>query len=165
VSKKRFVDNDSILQVLAVVLDKRMDLSSKDLRLLALEMKSEGISDELKTKILKACDYLDSAYINQEKFLKKTHIPMLVQQAIKAMDNNTPAPIFRQWSRNFFNDLKPNSKYQVASDKSVSHYKNVVIRIEEMTKHFDKNINGVVVSEEEDFRRGKGRPKKEITVE
>ncbi len=151
-SKTRFVDNESILQVLAVLMKKTIDLSGKDLQTFTLDLRDAGgIPAEIKEQVKKAADYMNTAFVptstktTKTAFLRKAHLPMLFVQALKSIEKGIKAEIFAQWAKDFFNYAKSGTPYGKAAGSGVATYKNVTIRLTEMSKHFDNNIDKTVV--------------------
>lgn len=172
-SKNRFVDTESILQVIAVLMMKSpvnpidpIDLSGKDLQAFSLKLRDAGgVPADIKEKIKKAADYMNEAFIptsnksTKTAFLRKAHLPMLFVQALKAIEKGIKAEIFAQWAKDFFNFAKSGTPYGKAAGSGVATYKNVTIRLTEMGKHFDAHIDKTVI--ETPANTGKSADKKD----
>lgn len=105
----------------------------------------DGINEETEATVTKVLDYLNEAFAeisSKEKWLRKTHIPMVFLTAQKAMEDNIDADSFYGWFVNFAYDYyNPECEYaQFCGAGSVKKAK-VYGRINTMISHFDDYFN------------------------
>lgn len=110
----------------------------------------DGINEETLITTVSVLEYLDEAFdgvVSKEKWLRKTHIPMVFLTAERAINNAIDADDFYNWYLDFVNYYNPECEYaQFCGAGSVKKPK-VYGRIETMFKHFDEYFK---LSEESD---------------
>jgi len=109
----KFVDQETILQMIALIQGK-YDISGKNLQEIALDLRLNGLSDELKDKVYKVVEYLGEAFErydekNQKKLLKKNDVIGLFGAALEVMNDVTPEQ-FAGWTANLI--IKPSFEYK-----------------------------------------------------
>lgn len=82
-NSNRFVDQELILQSIAVITGRSFDLSSKSMKSFALDLRSHGLSDDEKFKIQTVFDFLSDAFSDIDnktvkKVLKKSDVVAIV---------------------------------------------------------------------------------------
>lgn len=127
----RFVDQELIIQVLKV-LDDQYDLSGKELKNYAFQLRDRGISDEVKELIRNACGYLSAAFAKVEekkrkRILKKNDIVALFGIVKYYMDNNTDAEKFGESIVEFL--VKPSQRYKDTKTNGSAKAEKVEARI------------------------------------
>jgi len=138
--RNRFIDQEIILQILSVLINGyTKGFSSKELQEFALKLKENGIPDNIKEVIKNTTDYIYQAIPVKEKFMKKVNIPIIFNVAVKAQNNEVTSEKFGGFLQMFFNDIP--TEYDYATDSGSAKKENVKIRIDEMNRYFDENIN------------------------
>lgn len=94
-------------------------------------------SEEQKDLLLEIIDYLDDAFDEKEKMLKKINIPMVVLMADVAMKEEIEPNEFHDWFLYFFVSCKDYSQY--CSSGSIKKEK-VLGRLTTMEAHFTKHF-------------------------
>lgn len=146
-SKNRFVDEELILQILAIVMsDGAVDIGGKDLKKFA--EKTEEIPEETKEVVSKTAGYLSEAVPDKMREMKKVHIPMVFMMAIKAQEKGILPEKFGGWVQSFFTRLKDKkhadyrslATYRSATQSGTGKKDKVNIRLVEMEKDFLLNV-------------------------
>lgn len=121
----------------------------------------DGINIETEETVKKVLDYLDDVFdgvTSKEKWLRKTHIPMVFLTAQKAIERGIDADTFYDWYSVFaYCYYNPECEYaQFCGAGSVKKFK-VFGRIETMFNHFDQWVsenlleeNGEIVFDDSD---------------
>lgn len=145
----RYVDQELVLQVLSMLTNESPSFSSKDLRAFA-----EGlgeIDEEVKNTVFTLTEYLNSSLEGIEekitnKFLKKTHIPIMFKVAQDVKDTVSPQE-FGKKIVHFFTvtNKKVGTRYRNASASGSAKKENIAIRYSEMLKAMREEL--VEVSE------------------
>ena len=104
-------------------------------------------SDSQKDLLLEIIDYLDEAFDDKEKMLKKINIPMVVMMADVAMKKDIEPNEFHDWFLYFFVSCKDYSQY--CSSGSIKKEK-VNGRLSTMEAHFTKHFKLEDSAEAED---------------
>ena len=158
--RNRFTDQEIIFQILSVLMKGyEKGLSSKEIKELAIELEDNGIQDNIKEIIKNATDYIYQAIPVKEKFMKKVNIPIIFNVAVKAQNNEITPEKFGGFLQMFFNDIP--TEYDYATDSGSAKKENVKIRIDEMNKYFDENIDSAPEYQKpkERVKGNVGRPK------
>lgn len=178
-ARDRFVDQELILQI-AMLFDYGQDsikgFGSAQIRNYVMQMKEEGkvLSDELVNKINKALDYMTFSVstftdVQRKKILKKIHVPIIAQVAVKAEEENVKPADFGRFLIDFLDtNYSVESVYGIACQSGSSKKDNVLRRINEMTKafqQFDFNKNVEEVQNEEEVIDVKEDVKEDAVVE
>lgn len=105
----------------------------------------DSINEETSKRLETVIKYLNDVFSDcekKEKFLKKTHIPMVVLTADYAIENEIEPDQFREWFDDFaYNYYNPECEYaQYCGAGSVKKQK-VFGRIEVMKNHFSNYFN------------------------
>jgi len=140
--KNRFIDEEVILQILLLI-TKNFDTGiGKELNQFCREVKEVGISDNIKEIVVKTTEYLSEAIPEPEKFLRKTNIPMVFIQAIRAMQDEIEPLKFGGWLQSAFKDENRlrHGRYSDACSSSTAKKDKVLIRLEEINKDYEKHI-------------------------
>lgn len=84
----------------------------------------------------KELDFLGKAYTEKTSYLKKTHLPMIVQCARRAMKDGVKPDKFKSLMDNFFNDIP--GDYKKAADSTSSRSK-ANVRLKVLTQYYENN--------------------------
>ena len=163
--KKRFVDQEIILQILQYLIDGSTDFSGKVVQQFAVDMRKEGIEEDYKNQVIDTAKYLYEALPDNQSNLKKIHAPMIFITAMQAMEDGVSPKKFGGWVQLFMNN-KP-TKYTATTSSSTAKADTVATRINEIKKHYNSNIGEVGNYEKpvpkETIASGKrGRPAKPV---
>lgn len=165
--RKRFVDQELILQILQYIIDGSTDFSGKNIQQFAIDMRKEnGITEEYQNQIIDTAKYLAEALPDNIVELKKLHVPMIFNTAMQAIEDEINPEKFGGWVQLFLNH-KP-SAYTSASGAGTAKADRVATRYKEMLKHYTNNINEVsdyVKPVIKESGRKKGRPSKVTVLE
>lgn len=105
----------------------------------------DSINEETMQKLEAVIGYLNEAFDDcekKEKFLKKTHIPMVVLTADYAMENEIEPDQFREWFDDFaYNYYNPECEYAEYCGAGSVKKPKVFGRIEVMKNHFSNYFN------------------------
>lgn len=138
--RNRFTDQEIILQVLSILINGyTKGFSSKELQEFALKLKEDGIQDNIREIMKDTTDYIYQAIPVKEKFMKKVNIPIIFNIADEAQKREVTPEKFGGFLQMFFNDIP--TEYDYATDSGSAKKENVKIRIDEMNKYFDENID------------------------
>lgn len=107
-------------------------------------------SEEQKDLLLEIIDYLDEAFDEKEKLLKKINVPMAVLMADIAMKEEIEPDEFHDWFLYFFVSNKEYSQY--CSSGSIKKEK-VLGRLTTMEAHFTKHFKLDAPAEAEEFSK------------
>lgn len=149
-SKKRFVDQELVLQILYMMHKEDTGFGGKEIETFVRELRSQRIQDELKSKMQNACFYLNQSFLKKEKFLRKLHIPTLFRLVLEIQENAkliTPAD-FEVWSRTFFDNMP--SDYNAACQSGSAKKESVQTRYKSMKAHFEDFFANYNASADED---------------
>ena len=142
--KNRFIDEEVILQILLLITRNFDTGIGKEINQYCKEInKSEdGISDNIKELVVNTTKYLGEAIPEPEKFLRKTNIPMIFVQAIRAMQDEIEPLKFGGWLQGAFKDENRlrHGRYSDACSSSTAKKDKVLIRLEEINKDYEKHI-------------------------
>ncbi len=95
-------------------------------------------SEDQQERIEKVMDYLEEAFDQKEKFMKKINVPMFIYIADEAIENGVDSADFYNWFREFADAYSPDCEYsQFCSTGSIKKEK-VLGRIEVLESSFDK---------------------------
>lgn len=138
--RNRFTDQEIILQILSVLIKGyEKGLSSKEIKELAIELKENGIPDNIKEVLKNTTNYIYQAIPVKQKFMKKVNIPIIFNVAVKAQNNEITPEKFGGFLQMFFSDIP--TEYDYATDSGSAKKENVKIRIDEMNGYFDEHID------------------------
>lgn len=142
------------------------DLSKAEVNVFLRENR-DVFTKDFKAEINTICDYISNSLpVNNDKYKKitKCHIPMLMMTAKQAIENNIDSKIFGEWIIQFFKDYK-NSVYQnKGCGASNVKKEKTLVRIEEMSKHYQNYIALQVVEVETIKEESKPENKFESTT-
>ena len=135
-AKKRFVDQEMILQILAMIYNEGTGFSGKEIEELVRTLRNTDIQKEVKSRLESACYYLGETFKEKTKYLKKLHVPMLFKIVLDMQDsgNLVPKPEFKQWAHHFFENLPED--YSIASSSGSAKKENVQKRLAIMKQAF-----------------------------
>jgi mannose/fructose/N-acetylgalactosamine-specific phosphotransferase system component IIB/uncharacterized protein YfkK (UPF0435 family) len=137
-ARNRYVDQELVLQILALIWNKDTGFSGKEIQAFAQELRNAEIRDSLKAKMQNACFYLNEAFPKKEKFLKKLHVPMLFKLVLDIVEKGEMTTItpkdFGEWARYFFENLP--EEYAEACKAGSARKENVQKRLSVMTQAF-----------------------------
>lgn len=145
--RKKSADEELIMQIISLIVNEEpTGFTSAEIRELAKKLRIIGISEEYKELIRKTTDYLYKAIPEKQKGknkpTKKVHIPMLFSCAITAQEKGIEPNKFGGWVQRFFETRNYNiNKYSSYCITKTANKTNVVGRLREMKKDFDKNID------------------------
>ncbi|MCR8994589.1 DUF262 domain-containing protein [Brevibacillus laterosporus] len=150
-ARDRFVDQEIILQISMLIeegVEKLKGFGSSHIKDFVLRLKEsqQVLSDELVAKFEETSKYLSHAVgdfdgSELKKSLKKIHVPIIFQVAQKAIAINMPAPRFGDFIRSFLvTNYSVESDYGASCQAGSSKKDNVIIRLHEMNKAFDKFV-------------------------
>ncbi|MFF2532296.1 DUF262 domain-containing protein [Brevibacillus sp. NPDC058079] len=137
IAKKRFTHQELVLQILAMIHKEETGFSGKEMEAFVRELRNQRIQDELKSKMQNASFYLNQAYLQKEKSLRKIHIPTLFKLVLDLQEKAlliTPTE-FEEWSRTFFENMP--EAYIAATQSGSAKKESVQTRYREMKAHFD----------------------------
>lgn len=145
-SKLRFVDQELVLQILALIYRPGTGFSSKEIQEFVKELRNERIQAELKSKMQNASFYLNQAFLKKEKFLKKINIPILFKMVLDLQEKALPITPsqFEEWARSFFEQLPED--YAEACKSGSAKKENVQKRLNSMQAHFEEYFKNVLES-------------------
>jgi hypothetical protein len=105
--------------------------------------KDHGYDADLLDRVSQAINYLGEAFPDNQKFLKKTHVPGIVVAAMEAMNDGVPAKKFGGFVQEFFARLKKASgtPYATASRAGAAKKNSVRIRVVELMKEYKVHID------------------------
>lgn len=140
--KKHFEDEELVLKLMMLVESegKAIEMGRDKIKEFAVRMKEKGLSQNMKDTIKTVIEYLNKAFPTKEGALKKSHIPSLFVQAIKAIEQNITPEKFGGWAIDFLLDRMKGSKYATANRASTGKISNVAIRLAELNKDYDQFI-------------------------
>lgn len=160
-ARRRYVDQELILQILALIYNSDTGFSSKEIQNFVKTLRNTEIQDTLRAKIQNACYYLNEAFPKKEKFLKKIHVPMLFYIVLELIEKGELSRIsaveFGQWAKIFFDN--PPTEYVEACRSSSARKDNVQKRLSTMKKEFYEYLN------EKEARESLNRLKQQIEEE
>lgn len=137
-SKKRFTDQELVLQILKLIKYPDSGLSSKDMKGFIKELKDEDLKLKLQSSMDNVLYYLNEAFPKKQKFLKKINVPILFLLVLTLIHNNLTGVItndkFGEWANKFFEDTPP--EYKEACSSNSASKENVQKRINSMFYHF-----------------------------
>jgi hypothetical protein len=137
-ARKRFVDQELVLQILALVWNNQTGFSGKELQAFVQELRHEEIQDSLRAKMQNASYYLNEAFPKREKFLKKLHVPMLFKLVLDMIERGQLADVlpreFGAWATDFFANMP--EEYSEACQAGSARKENVQKRLAVMTHYF-----------------------------
>lgn len=142
-AKKRYTDQELVLQILKLIYEPDGGLNSKDMKPFVKRLKDELLKDTLKSTLDNALFYLNEAFPQKKKFLKKINIPMLVLLTVEIISLNINLKIttnkFGAWAEEFFTSTP--EEYKNACQSGSASKDNVQKRLSCMREHFYKYFN------------------------
>lgn len=137
-SRQRFTDQELVLQILSLIHKRDAGFSGREIQNFVKELRKTKLQKELVTQIQNVCYYLNLAFPNKEKFLRKLHIPSIFIIALENQENayKISPEEFGAWCRSFFENI-PDAYYQATQSGSAKK-ENVQKRIAEMKKHHNE---------------------------
>ncbi|WCK57254.1 DUF262 domain-containing protein (plasmid) [Aneurinibacillus sp. Ricciae_BoGa-3] len=154
-ARQRYVDQELVLQILALLKNGETGFSGKELQAFVQELRNVEIQDELRAQMQNACFYLNEAFTRKEKFLKKLHVPMLFKLVLDIQKKGitiTPKD-FGDWARGFFDNLP--QAYFEASQSGSARKENVQKRLSIMASDFNSYLEKKEENEEGDSDAGR----------
>jgi hypothetical protein len=136
-SKKHFVDQELVLQILAMIHKEETGFSGKEIENFVRELRNQRIQDELKSKMQNASFYLNQVFLKKEKMLRKVHIPTLFKLVLDMQEKAlviTPSE-FEGWCRSFFENMP--EPYKKACESKTASKDSVKTRYREMKANFE----------------------------
>lgn len=141
-SKKRFTDQELVLQILKLIKYPDSGLSSKDMKGFVQELKDEELKTRLQSSIDNVLYYLNEAFPKKEKFLKKINVPILFLLVLTLIHNNLTSVVtndkFGKWATEFFENTP--AEYKDACTSNSAGKENVQKRINSMFYHFSTSF-------------------------
>lgn len=140
-ARQRYVDQELVLQILAIVHNRDTGFSGKEIQSFVQELRNVDIRDELKSKMQNACFYLNEAFIRKEGFLKKVHVPMLFKLVLDIQERNVMVSPreFGDWARHFFDNLA--EEYSIACTSGSARKEKVQKRLSIMSDAFQAYLD------------------------
>lgn len=135
-SKKRYVDQELVFQILAMIHKDETGFSGKEIENFVLELRNQRIQDELKSKMQNASYYLNQAFLKKTKYLRKVHIPTIFKLVLELQESAlliSPSQ-FEEWANEFFENMPP--AYKLATESGSAKKDKVQTRYKEMKNHF-----------------------------
>lgn len=150
-AKNRFTDQELILQT-AILLDEEHSfkgLGSPQIEAYVLNLKEKGVllSDDVYNRFVEVCEYLSYAVggFNDgelKNVLKKTNVPIIMATSLKAIRDEVSENVFGEFLADFFiRNYSKESEYGVANQSGSAKKENVVVRLHELEKAYDKFVN------------------------
>lgn len=138
-AKKRYTDQELVLQILRLIYYPEQGLSSKEMKPFIQELKNEDLKAKLKSSMDNALYYLNEAFPKKQKFLKKIHIPMLFILALDVIRQGNISEIsavkFGAWAEEFFENMPDD--YKKACQSGSARKENVQIRLRSIKENFN----------------------------
>ncbi|QSO48353.1 DUF262 domain-containing protein [Alicyclobacillus mengziensis] len=151
-AKRRFVDQELVLQILLLVQHPNTGFSSKEIRAFVKELRKGGVEDVLQAKMENASAFLNEAFASDSNkpmtFLKKTHVPMLLKLVLdlqKYALEITPQQ-FAGWAQPFLEN--PLAEYKEASQSGSARRENVQRRLTVMREAFNAHFKTQLEADE-----------------
>jgi hypothetical protein len=165
-SRNRFIDHEMILQTLMIISGRDTDISGNEIREFAKVVKTNGLSDDVVELMIKVADFLEAAFSQfiaikdgkpdmkiLKQILKKVHVPIVVNTAVETIyreGQEIEAEVFGLWAKDFLYDrYKTGSTYGRACAGGSAKKDNVKTRIKEMRADFNKHIEKIKQTYEE----------------
>lgn len=151
----RFIDQELILQVMSLVMEEEIGFSTIELRNFAVKLKNEGILENIKETISNLSDYLNKAFVEPDKMLRKVHLPNISKVALLAMEENTQPEVYGNIVLTFLrnqNELKKAhkkdsslyiGKYNEALEGGSAKKDNVDVRVDELQCFYEEFMEGI----------------------
>lgn len=160
--RNRFVDQELILQTLALVMGRETGISTKEINEFVKVLRTDEIDTEVRETFTEMTKYLEDAleqFVKVDskgkedvkqitKMTKKIHVPMIFLTAIEAKKEGYHPRVFGTWLKGFFDNRYKSgvgsygSHTQSGSAKATS----VKARIRAMKEDFDTHIGEAVNS-------------------
>jgi hypothetical protein len=138
--KNRYVDEEVILQIISILMNGYNEgFSGKELKARALNLKENGIPENIQTIIKDTTEYLNQAVPVKEKFMKKLNIPIAFYIAQRAINDDVKPEVFGGFLQDFFTNVP--DEYFLASSSGSAKKENVKDRIDAMNGYYDENIS------------------------
>ena len=143
----KFADEEVILHCINMLLYDGMDgLSGKVISDMVKDLKVNGLTEVDKKNLIDTIDFLNVAFTEKEKFLKKVNIPIVFFVALQYKDNIQPTEFYLK-VKDFFKS--PTEEYKEAAQTASAKAENVQIRIEELSNYIEQENEE---EPEEDFQ-------------
>lgn len=140
-ARNRYGDEEIVIQSLIYLMDKDIGFSSKEVKEFALELKENGIPEDILNKLSNVCEYLDKVFPEYCKYLRKVHVSSVVYIAGKAIEIGVSAEDYRKWLDSMFDKrTKVSVVYSGASSSGSAKKENVMRRKHEIEEQFEKFI-------------------------
>jgi hypothetical protein len=137
-ARKRYVDQEMILQIMALIQNKETGFSSLEIQEFVKTLRNSEIRDELKARMQNASRLLNVAFPKKEKFLKKLHVPMLFKLALDIQKYGLliTEDSFGEFARQFFDHVP--EEYAQACVQGSAKKENVQRRLAAISKAFNE---------------------------
>jgi hypothetical protein len=143
----KFVDEEVILHCINMLLYDGMDgLSGKVISDMVKDLKVNGLTEVDKKNLTDTIEFLNIAFTEKEKFLKKVNIPIVFFVALQYKDNIQPTEFYLK-VKDFFKS--PTEEYKKAAQTASAKAENVQIRIEELSNYIEQFLISEQEQEEE----------------
>jgi hypothetical protein len=140
-ARNRYGDEEIVIQCLALLMNKDMGFSSKEIKEFALELKQNGIDKNILDKLNNICEYLDKVFPEYCKYLRKVHISSIVYITSKAIEMDISSEDFKVWIDKMFEKRsKISVVYSGCCSSGSAKKENVMKRKNEITEQFEKFI-------------------------
>ncbi|GMX64429.1 DUF262 domain-containing protein [Paenibacillus elgii] len=144
--RDKFLDQEIVLQMIGIIQDRYGELSGKLLQTIALDLRINGIDDELKNKISSVVDYLEKGFSKYEekerkRLLKKNDVVALAKAAIIAMKYNVDPVEFAGLTGNVIvkNNYKATKLGSTAAENKVRKRVELLIESLNINENEDKD--------------------------
>lgn len=144
--KDKFINQEMILQIMGVVTGENLDLSGKSVREYALNIRTEGISEESKQIMKNTVDYISEAFENVDekiakKILKKNDVIAIFGAAEQSIENGTEPKMFGELCVKFLQ--KQTTNYQETKTSGSAKKDKVLKRIQILANWIQENKEAV----------------------
>ena len=152
ITEKQALKEDDLLMLMQgmALLDQRHEQREfKNISAASMLSYAESIrnsyNEEKQQMIMEIVDYLDSAFENKNKFLRKNNVPIVIVMSKIALENNVKPELFKAFINDFANALYP--AYEEASGSGNIKIANVNQRLKvmfvAMCNYFGWNIDEI----------------------
>ncbi|MCY9738123.1 DUF262 domain-containing protein [Paenibacillus alvei] len=143
-ARDRFIDHGIILQILLMMSNNNTDIEKKDINKFVKQVRDSGFGKEKLEQVDEALRYLEDSFgllnnMQQDKILKRTHVPIIFFNSIKAKEHGVTPEEFGEWAVQFWiEDYNSDSPYAVACQKGSLKKAQVQTRLSETEAHLKK---------------------------
>jgi hypothetical protein len=151
-----FTDYEVVLQSLMVVTNDITGFGEKNLKKFVLDLKSGLLTKELKEKMIAVTKYIEDAFPEQSKYMKKVNIPCIFKIAVNAMDDDIHPTDFFDCVNTYFDGGQVTEEYKTLTKSGSAKKSNIMRRIEILDEYFNKNLEKIQnAGEPEDYSEEK----------